>query len=116
MPNADKKQLQIYAVLAEQEREFISQRTKQALQAAKARGVKLGGLRDVTMKRNKVLSQQTDAFAEKHRKLLKSLMAQGLSLSKIAGSLNESGLRTVTGKEFGPMQVSRMIDRLSIAA
>ncbi len=52
MPHADKFQLHIYAALAEQEREFISLRTKAALKEAKARGVKLGGLRDKTKKRN----------------------------------------------------------------
>ena len=41
MPQADKFQLHIYAALAEQEREFISIRTKAALKEAKARGVKL---------------------------------------------------------------------------
>ena len=45
MPNADKFQLHIYAALAEQEREFISVRTKAALAEAKAKGVKLGGSR-----------------------------------------------------------------------
>ena len=45
MPHADKFQLHIYSALAEQERHFISTRTKAALQAAKARGIKLGGRR-----------------------------------------------------------------------
>ncbi|MGX1256625.1 DNA invertase Pin-like site-specific DNA recombinase [Sinorhizobium fredii] len=43
MPQADKFQLHIYAALAEQERTFISERTKAALRVAKERGVKLGG-------------------------------------------------------------------------
>ncbi|HSB97070.1 MAG TPA: recombinase family protein [Spongiibacteraceae bacterium] len=116
MPNADRFQLHIYAALAEQEREFISQRTKQALQAAKARGVKLGGIRDTTMQRNVALSQYTDAFAERHRGLLEGLVAQGKSLRSMASSLNDSGLKTTTGKEFGPMQVSRMIERLQLKA
>ena len=47
MPYADKFQLHLYAALAEQERDFISARTKAALQAAKARGVKLGGAANV---------------------------------------------------------------------
>ena len=42
MPYADKFQLHIYAALAEQERDFISQRTKAALKSAKERGVRLG--------------------------------------------------------------------------
>ena len=42
MPFADPFQLHIYAALAEQEREFISQRTTAALKAAKDRGVRLG--------------------------------------------------------------------------
>ena len=42
MPYADKFQLHIYAALAEQERDFIYQRTKAALAAAKERGTKLG--------------------------------------------------------------------------
>ena len=44
MPNADKLQLHIYAALAEQEREFISLRTKQALAPLKGTG-KIGGNR-----------------------------------------------------------------------
>ena len=41
-PNADPFMLHIYAALAEKERRLISQRTKDALAAAKRRGVKLG--------------------------------------------------------------------------
>lgn len=43
MPKADKFQLHIYAALAEQEREFISNRTKAALAEASARGLSLVG-------------------------------------------------------------------------
>ena len=42
LPNADPFTLHIYAALAQQERLMISQRTSAGLQAAKARGVKLG--------------------------------------------------------------------------
>jgi DNA invertase Pin-like site-specific DNA recombinase len=41
-PNVDPFMLHIYASLAEKERSLISQRTKEALAAAKRRGVKLG--------------------------------------------------------------------------
>ena len=42
IPNADPFMLHIYAAVAEQERTKISKRTKAALAAAKACGVKLG--------------------------------------------------------------------------
>ena len=44
-PQASRFELHLYAALAEQERQFISQRTKAALAIAKTRGVKLGGAR-----------------------------------------------------------------------
>ena len=43
IPEADEFQLHIYAALAQQERKFISERTKATLQQAKAREIKLGG-------------------------------------------------------------------------
>ena len=45
LPNADNFQIHLFGCLAAQEREFISQRTKAALAAAKARGVVLGNPR-----------------------------------------------------------------------
>ena len=43
MPGADDLMMQIYAAMAQKERELISERTKAALAAAKARGTLLGG-------------------------------------------------------------------------
>ena len=43
MPGADDLMMRIYAAMAQKERELISERTKAALAAAKARGARLGG-------------------------------------------------------------------------
>ena len=62
MPNADKFQLHIYAALAEQEREFISLRTKQALAPLKGTG-KLGGNRGNIDKANEAARALADSHA-----------------------------------------------------
>ncbi|GMG86969.1 recombinase family protein [Biformimicrobium ophioploci] len=112
MPHADKFQLHLYAALAEQEREFISQRTKQALAAAKARGVKLGGKRAGHKASNEAVKKQADERAEKLRGIVKPLVAAGMTTREIADELNRAGLRTVRGNEYQSMTVSRLIKRL----
>ncbi|WP_273794512.1 recombinase family protein [Brucella intermedia] len=111
MPNADKFQLHIYAALAEQERDFISKRTTAALAAAKARGVKLGGLRDTTMKRNAAIQDKAKREAEKVMKIVGPLKASGQSLASIAVTLNDMKVPTSRGGQWTAMQVSRVIAR-----
>lgn len=112
MPHADNFQLHIYAALAEQEREFISKRTKAALQVAKERGKKLGGLRDKTMKRNEAIQEKAKAEAEKVMKVVGPLRAAGQTLSTIAGTLNEMEVRTSRGGAWTATQVKRVLDRV----
>lgn len=111
MPHADKFQLHIYAALAEQERDFISARTKAALQAAKARGVKLGGLRDPTMKRNEAAKAKADQFASTVSPIIKSMRANGEKLQTIADALNDAGKPTPRGGTWTSTSVKRVIDR-----
>ncbi|WFU47725.1 recombinase family protein [Sinorhizobium terangae] len=113
MPQADKFQLHIYAALAEQERTFISERTKAALKAAKGRGVRLGGLRDKTMKRNDAIQQKADAEAAKVMKIVGPLRASGQTLSAIAETLDSMNIPTSRGGKWTPTQVSRVLDRVS---
>jgi DNA invertase Pin-like site-specific DNA recombinase len=112
MPFADKFQLHIYAALAEQERDFISQRTKAALQAAKNRGTKLGAPKHhldalVEARRKKALRE-----AEQVSGVIVPLRQQGTSLRGICDVLNASGLRTSRGTSFHPSLVSRMLGSL----
>jgi len=112
MPSADKFQLHIYAALGEQEREFISIRTKAALAEAKDRGVKLGGLRDATGKRNQAVQAKAKERAEKVARIIVPLRNQGASLRDIAAALNKSGVVTARGGQWQASQVQRTLRRL----
>jgi DNA invertase Pin-like site-specific DNA recombinase len=112
MPNADKFQLHIYAALAEQERDFISKRTKAALQVAKANGVKLGGLRDKTNQRNKVIQKEANQRAEQLADIIIPMRNSSMTLQSIANKLNDLEYSTARGGKFTAMQVKRTIDRL----
>lgn len=113
MPGADKFQLHIYAALAEQEREFISARTKAALAEAKAKGTQLGGLRDKTMKRNAAIQANAAARAEKVAGIVLPLRDAGKPLREIAGHLNRAGVQTARGGQWQASQVKRVLDRLA---
>ena len=112
MPNADNFQLHIYAALAEQEREFISARTKAALAEAKARGTKLGGLRDKTMKRNEAVKANAAARAARVAGLIMPLREAGKPLREIAEHLNKAGVATARGGQWQASQVMRVLNRL----
>jgi len=112
MPYADKFQLHIYAALAEQERDFISKRTKAALREAKARGTKLGGLRDTTMKRNAVVKANADARARKLEGIVRPLRESKATLRDIAGALNGAGVETPRGGAWHPTSVARLLERI----
>jgi DNA invertase Pin-like site-specific DNA recombinase len=115
MPYADAFQLHIYAALAEQERQFISQRTKAALQQAKERGVKLGAPVQhidalAQAKKNKALQD-----AKKVEGVIMPLRRSGASLRSICEVLNASGARTSRGAKYNQPLVSRMLNRLVTA-
>lgn len=113
MPNADEFQLHIYAALAEQERKFISQRTKAALAQAKSRGVKLGGHRSNALdKANALRIKEAHRSATKTWQIIKPLLDAQLSFRAIAGRLNHSGVRTERGAEFDAKAISRIVKRM----
>ena len=124
MPYADKFQLHLYAALAEQERDFISARTKAALQAAKARGVKLGGAANVG-KTHKVSSKtkldnqkkyvtQTQPKYEYLRPALTNMRDNNYTYQQCADNLNLMGTLTPNNSKWCPVKVSRALTYLGI--
>jgi DNA invertase Pin-like site-specific DNA recombinase len=122
-PAANRLTLHILAAVAEAEALAISQRTKAALAAYKARGGKLGAAlpqcRNLTAEavakgRERSKVSRSKAAAEAYADLLpavKGMRADGLSLQAIASRLNSDGHTTRQGKAWNPVQVSRVLDR-----
>jgi hypothetical protein len=99
--------LHIYAALAEKERRLISERTKVALQAAKERGVKLGGLNRGGLEKQRAAA----GFAKRMRPVFAEL--SDLSIRALADELNRRGIRAADGGRWHPTQVTRVRARLS---
>jgi DNA invertase Pin-like site-specific DNA recombinase len=107
--NVDPFMLHLYAALAEQERTVISERTKAALKAAKARGVQLGKHGRVIAAANKAAAAERDAAI---RPVLDEL--QGKSLREIARALTERGIEAPRGGAWNAVTVMRARDRLGL--
>lgn len=106
MPAANKFTLHIMAAVAEQEADAISARTKAALAAAKARGVRLG--------ENRARVAQANAYASSLIAALAEIRATGaLSVRETAAALNARGIATRTGGQWHPTSVQRLLVRLS---
>ena len=108
--------LSMMAAVAEFEARRISERTRDALAAAKARGVKLGGLRPSTAGRNDAARNRATASAEKLRPILAPLAASGLSLRAMALALAAAGTVNRNGAPLAAVQVARLLDRLELRA
>ena len=116
LPEADNFTVHILAAVAEREAELISQRTKAALAAAKARGVRLGSPRGFA---NGVRELGPKARQEEARAAYEGLVLDhictlrdgGLSYRAIAGRLNGRGSRTRNGRLWSATQVQRVYTR-----
>ncbi len=101
MPQATPFTVGIMALVAQQEREAISQRTKAALVAAKARGVVLGGYRGAPPPDGKAgaaaNSRKADQFAAQVLPTVLEAQRRGLSLRGIAAELAQKDFRTPRG-------------------
>jgi DNA invertase Pin-like site-specific DNA recombinase len=106
MPTASTFQLHIYAALAQEERRLISDRTKSALQAAKARGVVLGKSSEQRSFEN---SSNAFEFAHNTLALVRSFRESGDGYTLISRKLNEMGVESFRGKRFHPSTVRNMV-------
>lgn len=120
MPDATPEMIGLYAIMAESEGRRISERTKAALRAAKARGVKLGNPENLSHEARKKGSEAAAVSrARSARSRTEDLIptieeirrAGAASLRQIAHELNLRGIPTARGGEWSAIQVKRVLER-----
>ncbi len=95
MPTASPFEIHIRAAMAEEERRKISQRTKEGLAAAKAKGVKLGNPN--LEKLNQRHRAEADVFALSIMPIIDDLRAEGYTtVRKLTDALNARQIATAT--------------------
>ena len=110
-PHANRLMVHMLAAFAEHEREQISQRTKAALQAAKARGVRLGrnGAENLAPAYRAAALDRARQLAP----ILSEMRALGMSARGMASELTARGVPTPTGARWHAQTVIRHLERLS---
>lgn len=97
-PAANKLMLHMLAVFAEHERDQISQRTKEALAVAKARGVKLG-THGTTSWLPELNRKKADDFAREMKPIIEDIRRNGHATERaITAELNRRAIPTARGK------------------
>jgi DNA invertase Pin-like site-specific DNA recombinase len=119
MPTANRLTIGIMALVAEEEARAISARTKAALAAAKARGVRLGGNPENLTNRaagnarsGAVRAAKADARAAEILPVIDGIRAAGVtSALGIARALNGRGIPAARGGRWTATQVQRILAR-----
>lgn len=122
MPDANELTVGVMALVAQQEREAISARTKEALRAAKARGKKLGNPNGSAAlvraaKGNAAAVSAIQALADEHAQRLEQLIDQleseGVTtLASMSDALNEREILTPRGGRWHKSSVRNLLARL----
>ncbi|CAN5199629.1 recombinase family protein [soil metagenome] len=123
MPEANELTVHIMAAVAQAERKAISKRTTEALQAAKARGQRLGNPNGAAALRRaaqgnsaslEAISSAASARAEQMRPVIEDMRAQGIaSAERLAVALNDGGFVTPRGGKWHPSSVRNLLARLT---
>lgn len=115
VPQADEFTIHILAAVAQREAEAISQRTRAALAAKKARGFTLGTPRNLTSQARvrslevRQHNSREQVSNRQARRLCQLLREQGASLQAITNELNSGGYRTRRGGLFYKTAVARLL-------
>ena len=113
-PHANKLTVHILAAVAQHERELIAQRTRDALQAAKARGKRLGNPKLAAARKRAIEGNRAAAgrYAANVLPVIREIQASGVkSLRGIARALAARGVPTARGGAWTPVQVSDILRR-----
>jgi len=116
-PQANRLTIHILAAVAEHEAQAISQRTKAALAAAKARGTRLGGHRGIVPAEAAQAAGRAAQAARAHQRahdlapVISEIRNSGISsLGGIARALSEKGIPAARGgTRWSPAQVARVV-------
>ena len=119
-PQANRLTIHILAAVAEHEAKMISDRTRAALAAAKARGITLGGWRGRAGTCNDLVrarASRTDKAVRRAsdlRATIREIQTSGAqSLCAVASRLNQRGITAPRGGNWSSAQVKRVLSRLA---
>lgn len=121
MPEANETMVGFMAIMAQHEREMISRRTKEALAAAKARGVKLGNPKGAAHLHGLGNAAAVEAVKENAARrtadlqpVVEDIQAAGFtSVRGLARELNRRGILTPRGGRWHPTSAARLLERLA---
>jgi DNA invertase Pin-like site-specific DNA recombinase len=112
MPEANELTVHIMAAMAQHEGKQISKRTKEALVAAKKRGIRLGNpeIAEIAERGRAVVKANARRFAANVRPIIEEIMRAGAtSHNQIAAKLNERNVKTARGGTWTHVQVGAIL-------